>query len=111
MVSTTRSGKDAENEVAKKLVTDGHRILEMNWRTRWCEIDIVSKKHDTVYFTEVKYRKSSEWGGGLEYIMPKKIKQMRFAADMWMSNHSWRGDAILLGAEVDSTLSIRIVEI
>ena len=37
-----------------------------------------------IYFTEVKYRKSDAWGGGLAAITVAKQKQMRLAAEMYM---------------------------
>ncbi len=109
-MSTTSEGRGAEREVADTLVRKGHTILSMNWRTRWCEIDIVSKKGEVVYFTEVKYRSSSAQGGGLDYITSKKLSQMRFAAELWMTQHKWEGEVELLAAEVASDYNVTIVE-
>lgn len=91
-MSTTSTGRAAEDSAAKYLLSQGYEILEQNWRTRWCEIDIVAKSGKVVTFFEVKYRKSEQWGSGLEYITPKKLSQMRFAADFWVSSHNWSGD-------------------
>lgn len=110
-MSTTDVGREAEKRVAELLKSQGHKIMEMNWRTRWCEIDIVSKTEDTVYFTEVKFRSSDSWGEGFSYITPAKLKQMRFSAELWLSNNSWEGDCILQAASVDSDFNIEIVEI
>ena len=110
-MSTTSRGKHAEELVAKHLQSDGHTVVEVNWRTRWCEIDIVSTKDGVVYFTEVKYRGSSSWGDGLEYITKKKLRQMRFAAEFWLHNHKWKGESQLLAASVDSMDDIEIVEV
>lgn len=44
-------------------MADGHEIIERNWRTRYCETDIVSMKDDVLWFTEVKYRKN-DWTSG-----------------------------------------------
>lgn len=99
-MSTTDTGRQAEDAVAKYLSAHGYRVLEQNWRTRWCEIDIVAVKENTVYFVEVKYRRSSQQGDGLDYITPKKLQQMSFAAEMWVSNHRWHGEYCLAGAAV-----------
>jgi len=78
---TTRSIGDASEEVAaQELARRGHEILDRNWKTKYCEIDIISKKNDTYYFTEVKHRKNSRSGDGLAAITPKKLNQMRYAA-------------------------------
>ena len=110
-MSTTSKGRDAEQLVADELQKDGHQIITMNWRTRYCEIDIVSRKKNTVYFTEVKYRSSGSWGSGFEYISPKKLKQMRFAAEIWASENKWSGEMVLNGSEVDNQNGVEIVEI
>lgn len=110
-MSTTNIGRDAEKLVAEYLKNQGHKILEMNWRTRWCEIDIVSKLKNTVCFTEVKYRSSDAWGDGFSYITTKKLKQMRFAAEFWISENNWQGEAVLQAASVDAEGSVEIIEI
>ena len=99
-MSTTSTGQQAENAVAEYLRTRGYQIIEQNWRTRWCEIDVVAQKDDTTYFVEVKYRKSSYQGDGLAYITDKKLQQMSFAAELWVSSNNWQGGYELLGAAV-----------
>lgn len=99
-MSTTDTGRQAEAAVADYLKRQGYKILEHNWRTRWCEIDVVAQKDETVYFVEAKYRRSSLQGDGLEYITPKKLNQMTFAAELWVSNHDWSGEYCLAGAAV-----------
>lgn len=76
-------GAVAEDEAANYLLCHGHDIVERNWKTKYCEIDIVSYKDGTVYFTEVKYRKSAGQGGGLAAITTKKLNQMKFAAKLY----------------------------
>ena len=81
---TTKAVGDAsENVAADELRRRGHRILERNWRTRWCEIDIVSMLDDRLYFTEVKHRRNSVGGDGFAAITPTKLKQMKFAAELY----------------------------
>lgn len=110
-MNSTDTGKQAEQLVAENLRKSGHKVLQLNWRTKFCEIDIVSTLNNTVYFTEVKFRNSAHWGDGLEYITPKKLKQMKFAAEMWLHSNNWDGEATIQGASVDNLGSINIVEI
>ncbi len=80
-------GDQAETAAAEYLQCEGHEILARNWRTKFCEIDIVSQYGETMYFTEVKYRKRADQGGGLAAITSKKLRQMRFAAEYFMLKH------------------------
>lgn len=79
--TSKKIGDRAEDEAANHLVRLGHEILERNWKTKYCEIDIVSAKDTTIYFTEVKYRKQANQGGGMAAITKKKLNQMKFAAN------------------------------
>ena len=86
-MKTTTIGKLAEDKAAAYLVRQGYTILQQNWRTRWCEIDIVAKKGHSLLFVEVKYRRRSSWGRGLDYITVLKQRQMAFAAEFWVAAH------------------------
>jgi uncharacterized protein (TIGR00252 family) len=99
-MSTTETGRTAEDLVADELKKHGFKILSQNWRTRWCEIDIVARRKSTVYLVEVKYRKSESWGDGLDAITPRKLKQMEFAAELWVGDNNWTGDIELMAASV-----------
>jgi uncharacterized protein (TIGR00252 family) len=111
-MSTTSAGREAESLVAKYLEKQGYKLLSQNWRTRFCEIDLVMKKSDTVYFIEVKYRSSSVYGDGLEYITPKKLNQMEFAVEVWCAHHNWSGNMTMLAASVGKNVDdISILEV
>lgn len=99
-MSTTATGRQAEDVAADFLQRKGCEIIAQNWRTRWCEIDVVAVREGTVYFCEVKYRASARQGSGLDYITPKKLAQMRFAAEFWVAKHDWRGEYQLCAIEV-----------
>lgn len=108
-LSTTRAIGDAgEQAAADWLVAEGHEIIARNWRTRYCEIDIVSMKDDVLWFTEVKYRKNDDFGGGLAAITAKKQRQMRFAAELFMTQSpQYEGcDMRLLAVAVEGDSSV-----
>lgn len=99
-MTTTEIGRLAEDTVAAHLSKIGFRIAAQNWRTRWCEIDIIATKKQAVYFVEVKYRSSNIWGDGLDAITPKKLEQMTFASQMWVQQNNWKDDCRLMVASV-----------
>jgi len=99
-MSSVETGSRAEKNAEDYVKALGYKILGRNWRTRVCEIDIVAKKLNTVYFIEVKYRKSPKWGSGLSYITPQKLRQMSFAAEVWVHQQRWDGEYCLSAIEV-----------
>lgn len=84
-MTTRQIGDKGEQAAADWLMARGHEIVARNWRTRYCEIDIVSVKDEVLYFTEVKYRKNDDFGDGLAAITTKKQRQMRFAAELFLA--------------------------
>lgn len=114
-MKTTSLGQNAETFVAKQLRHRGFKVLERNWKTKVCEIDIVVQKDGIIYFVEVKYRSSSAQGDGLDYVGPQKLRRMHFAAAIWCQTKNWDGDYRLLACSVsgvEQKLKVeRIIEV
>lgn len=112
-MTTTGVGREAENAAKDYLCQHGFRVLHRNWRTRWCEIDLIATKQKIIYFVEVKYRSTDQWGDGLDAITVRKIQQMQFAADFWVHENQWKGDYRLMAisATGDPPTIMRLVEI
>lgn len=100
-MSTTSIGRQAEAVVATYLQQQNYRIIDQNWRSRWCEIDIIARRQNLFYFVEVKYRQNSNFGVGIDYITPRKLQQMQFAAEFWLAaNYTEAAESRLAAAEV-----------
>lgn len=99
-MTTVESGRRAESVAADFLERKGCKIANRNWRTRWCEIDVVATQGNVVYLCEVKYRVSMAQGSGVEYITTKKLHRMKFAAEFWVVSHNWQGEYQLCAIEV-----------
>jgi len=91
-------GTVAESVVADYLERHDHEIIDRNWKTKYCEIDIVSHKDGVVYFTEVKYRRQSNQGGGFAAITKKKQEQMIFASRIYVKAKNITDKDLLLAA-------------
>tara|TARA_Y100000114_G_scaffold132804_1_gene131783 strand:+ start:618 stop:1586 length:969 start_codon:yes stop_codon:yes gene_type:complete len=111
-VSTTYTGMKAEKEVARYLQKNGHILLDRNWSTRYCEIDIVSIHKGRLVCTEVKYRSSNGQGGGIAAITRAKRKRMEQAAEAYVqkSQRSF-SDRLLAVAEVTREGRITYLEL
>lgn len=99
-MNSSEAGRRAEAAAAAFLESKGCNVVAQNWRTRMCEIDIVAERDGVVYFCEVKYRSTNRQGSGIEYVTPKKLRQMRFAAESWVHYHGYEGAYQLCAIEV-----------
>lgn len=103
-MSNYASGHYAEQLAAEHLKSIGYRVLEINWKSRMAEIDIVAKRPDGVLvFFEVKHRKSRWQGSGLDYITPAKYNQMQFAAELWVQINNYNGEYSLGAIELSGS--------
>lgn len=98
--TTKELGDKAEDFVAEFLKQEKHEILARNWRTKFCEIDIVSKYGENYYFTEVKFRKNNDFGGGEAAISKNKVDQMRFAAEFFAYKNNIKNSEMRLAAAI-----------
>ncbi len=78
--NTRQIGKQYEITAAEYLKEKGYEILEMNFRCRLGEIDIVAKDGDCLVFTEVKFRQSFTSGDPLESVDIKKQRKISSVA-------------------------------
>lgn len=99
-MNTTYVGQKAETAAATYLEMRGYTIMERNFRRPRCEIDIIARKDNVLYFVEVKYRATNDQGGGFESITATKLRQMRFAAESWVQEVKWTGQYQLAAIEL-----------
>jgi putative endonuclease len=90
-MTTTSTGRAAEQQAADFLVAQGFQIVERNWRNRWCELDIIARRGNTVHFVEVKYRSDTRYGFAAEYISRDKSTRLTRAALAWNQAHRYWG--------------------
>lgn len=104
-MSPTERGRLAESAAAAHLEALGWVIVARNWRTRWCELDIIGHTPAGIHFVEVKYRRQTTWGDGFAAITHDKAQRLTRAALAWCQAHSYSGDyqidAMSLSGELD----------
>lgn len=84
-MNTTAIGSSYERAAATYLESLGLYIVDQNWRTRWCEVDIVARdSYGVIHIVEVRYRKSNTSGNGIDSITPAKQRQLIHAAKRWL---------------------------
>lgn len=78
------TGTKYEVAAAHYLHELGYEILEMNFRTRMGEIDIIAKDSDTYVFCEVKFRTSEDMNKPLEAVDSRKRGRIRACARFFL---------------------------
>ncbi len=103
------TGHMAEKVAAEYLQKHDYDVVGLNWRHARAEIDIIARKklgwrrYGPLIFFEVKHRKTDNQGRGLDYITPKKLEQMRFAAELYVSLQCYNGKYTLGGIELSGS--------
>ena len=107
-MTTTERGRAAETKAAAYLEARGYEIIDRNWRTRYCELDLVARADGIVHFLEVKYRANPNQGTGFDYITHDKQARLMRAATSWNQQHrssaAYQIDAISVMGELDNPI-------
>lgn len=86
-ITSKQLGDQGEQVVVDYLEASGHEIVARNYKTKLFEVDIISRRGRVLYFTEVKYRGSNDFGAGLDFIDKKKQEKMRLAVAGFLAIH------------------------
>ena len=82
-------GRASEKRAENFLRTKKHRILEKNYRTRQCEVDIVSLSPEGILvFTEVRSKHDCRYGHPVETVDARKQARVRAAARQFLYEHA-----------------------
>lgn len=83
-----KQGEDAEAACCRFLQSSGLKLVEKNFRCRQGEIDLIMQDKDILVFVEVRYRKNTAFGGGLESITTAKQNRLRHTAELYLQTNS-----------------------
>lgn len=86
-MNSRKIGAFYEREAVQFLLGKGVRILEMNYRCRQGEIDIIGYEDTCLIFFEVKARETGRAGTGAEAVDLRKQKKICRVADYYRFEH------------------------
>ncbi len=97
-------GKTSESEAAEFLKNQGYKIVELNYRSIFGEIDIVATDARALCFIEVKSRSSSAFGLPKEAVNRRKQHKLSQSALAYLKerqllNQSCRFDVLALNRD------------
>lgn len=81
------TGRLGEQLAVTYLRNKGYAIVELNFRTRFGEIDIIARDGVTVVFVEVRTRTTLSRGTGAESVNMRKQQKVRSMAEWYIHRH------------------------
>lgn len=89
-----QTGDAWELQARRWLERKGMRFLAANVRERGGEIDLIMQDKSTTVFVEVRYRKSSFFGGAAASVTASKQRKLLHAARLWLARHNGSFDTV-----------------
>ncbi len=101
-------GAQGERIAAAYLSGRGHVVLAANYRTRYGEVDLVTRSGDSIVFVEVRTRRSLSFGTPEESVTDRKRARLVAAAQQYLQDHGlehlpWRIDLVAILARGGGT--------
>ncbi|WP_204378419.1 YraN family protein [Agaribacterium haliotis] len=101
--NNNQRGQLAEQQANRYLQQQGLVLCDKNFRCRSGEIDLIMRDGDCLVFIEVRYRKSSTFGGAAASVDQKKQHKIRQSAESYLQqkqlNTACRFDVIAMSQE------------
>lgn len=90
--NTSQKGGWGESVACNFLINNGYRIIKQNYRKKWGEIDIISKRKDsTLVFVEVKtlYKNAANFAGLVpeDNLTSRKLKNLKRTCELFANNN------------------------
>ncbi len=80
-------GFEYERIAEKYLLKNNYKILEINFTSKFGEIDIIAQKNGRLHFIEIKGRKNSKYGYPREAVTFTKQNKLKNAAKYYFILH------------------------
>lgn len=85
-------GANAEELACRYLLQQGLRLITRNYHCRQGEIDLIMRDTDNLVFVEVRYRRQSRYGSGLESVNRRKQQRITHCATHYLHRHPRAGN-------------------
>lgn len=94
-----RLGRLGEELAARRLESEGYRIVARNYRCSAGEVDLVAQDGDCLVFVEVRTRRGEAWGTPEESVTKKKQARLVAVAESYLAEQEawdvdWRIDVV-----------------
>ncbi len=86
-MSTRDIGQSFEAMARARLEREGLSFVAANVNYAFGELDLVMREGETLVFVEVRYRRNTGFGGGLQSVTRSKQRRIANAAGAWLASH------------------------
>lgn len=81
------TGRRGEAAAAEYLKKKKYKIVGLNYRCRFGEIDVIAENRKYVVFTEVKLRKSAAFAEAKEFVTAAKQRRILTTAQLYLQQN------------------------
>ena len=85
-------GKQGEDKAVEYLKQKGYEIMELNYRYKRSEIDIIAQKENLLIFVEVKTKSYNTFGNPEDAVDQKKSDKIMEGADYYIEANDWHNN-------------------
>jgi len=79
-------GDQGEDKAVNYLISIGYKILDRNYRSKAGEIDIIAQHDGSYIFIEVKTRRNSRFGSGVDAVTKAKQRRIILTANNYLKD-------------------------
>lgn len=91
-LTSKQSGARWEKTAESFLRTNGLKLLQRNFTSRFGEIDLIMEDEKTIVFIEVKYRTNNQHGSGAEAVTYQKQGKISRTAAWFLAKNPHRAE-------------------
>src|SRR5438270_512119 len=103
-------GKKGEEIAVLYLKKKGYKIIELNFRKHYGEVDIIAIYNQTLIFIEVKTRTSEQFGTPFESVTPWKLRSLIKTTQLYKLYHPTLPESLRIDAISVKLLATGTVE-
>ena len=82
-----QAGQAAETQARRHLERHGLKLIELNYRCRAGEIDLIMEEGESIVFVEVRLRNNPAFGSGAESVDWRKQHKLTATAMHYLQRH------------------------
>jgi putative endonuclease len=109
-LSNAARGEWGEDMAVREYRRRGFEVLDRNWRSPTGELDLVVRLGSTYVFSEVKARRTADYGPPGAAVGPAKQRRIRQLAIEWLRAHDTHAESIRFDVVAITGATLELIE-